>query len=221
MIAMDSTPRPHNDELDRLEQALEEALHVVRQTPREGLTAIEWLESAAHLGSVLAEARDASAKVRQSLLGSARTALLLYLRGHVGEAVPPHALEGVAAIREWPRRIRELRSPFGWQIESGTYAEDLRNDEYRLAEDQLGHAAAMNPDVIKAIRGQNAKERLLEYLIHLSPWPAGPQQLQRVAGTPTWRQDIRELVDDGWLIRSYDEEPDLAPGSYRLAKLED
>lgn len=218
---MNSTQHTHHDDLSRLERALEEALQVVRETPRDDLTAVQWLESAGRIGGLLAEARDASGKVRQSLLGSARTALLLYLRGHVGEAVSPHALEGVAAIREWPRRIRELRSSFGWQIESGTSVEDLRNDEYRLTEDQLGHDAAMSPDVIEAIRGQNAKERILEYLIHLSPWPASAQQLQRVAGTPTWRQDMAELVDDGWLVRSHDDEPDLAPGSYRLVKLED
>jgi hypothetical protein len=107
-------PHSHEDDLREVERALERALDVVRATPHEDLTAVEWLESAAKVGELLADVREASGRVRQTLLGSARTAVLLYMRGHVGEPVSPHALEGVAAIREWPRRIRELRSPFGW-----------------------------------------------------------------------------------------------------------
>lgn len=216
-----TTHRSHETDLRDIEHALERALNVVRNTPREALTAVEWLESAAEIGEMVAEVREAAGRVRQALLGSARTAVLLYMRGHVGEPVSPHALEGVAAIREWPRRIRELRRPFGWKIESGTWHEDLPNDHYRLAVDRLGEEVATDPKVIKAIRGMSSKERLLEYLLHLSPWPANSQQLERVAGAATWRQDIRELIDEGWLIRSHEEEPDLVPGFYRLARLED
>jgi hypothetical protein len=87
--------------------------------------------------------------------------------------------------------------------------------------DRLGEEVTTDPKVIEAIRGKSSKERILEYLLHLSPWPASPQQLERVAGAPTWRQDIRELIDEGWLIRTHEDEPDLVPGFYRLARLED
>lgn len=216
-----SPPRSHEKDLRDVERALEKALDLVRNTPHEDLKAVDWLESAAAVGELLADVREASGRIRQTLLGSARTAVLLYMRGHVGESVSPHALEGVAAIREWPRRIRELRSPFGWQIESGTWRADLQNDHYLLTADRLGEEVATDPRVVEAIRGKTSKERILEYLLHLSPWPAGPQQLERLAGVPTWRQDIHELIDEGWLIRTHEDEPNLVPGSYRLARLED
>ncbi|MEV0350663.1 hypothetical protein AB0H88_33180 [Nonomuraea sp. NPDC050680] len=209
---MTTSPRTHREELDRLEQALEQALEVVRATPREGLTAVDWLETAARIGALVSEARDASADVRESLLGGARSAVLLYLRGHVGEAVPPHALEGVSAIRAWERRIRELRA-IGWDIVSaGTY---------RLNTDKLDEATAQGEAIIDSIKGSTPKERLIEYLVHISPWPASPKHLERVAGVPTWRQELRELVEEGWLIRSSQDDPELASGFYRLAKLED
>lgn len=218
---MSSPEQPHRQELVDLEQALEEALAVVRAIPHENLSAVRWLDAAADVGEHLARARDASAELRQSLLGSAPTALLLYLRNHVGEPVSPHALEGVAAIRAWARRIRELRAPFGWRIESGTHVDGLRNDEYRLVEDQLDQQVAASVDVVEAIRGQTSKERILEYLIHLSPWQASPTQLERVADVETWRQDIQDLIEDGWLIQTHDDNAEIVPGSYRLARLED
>ncbi|GAA4205031.1 hypothetical protein GCM10022252_64940 [Streptosporangium oxazolinicum] len=213
---MDSA-REHRVQLDELEKSLEQALELVRATPRDGLTAIEWLETAAKLGGFLSEARDASSEVRQTLLGGARSALLLYLRGHVGETVPPHALEGVSGIREWARRIRELRA-IGWDINclgAGPSA------PYRLDDVQLAEEVAQSQQIIDSIKGSKPKERIIEYLLHLTPWPAGPKQLERVAGVPTWRQEIRDLVDEGWLILSHETDPELAPGFYRLTRLED
>lgn len=212
---MGDNRQSHRD-LDRLEEALAQALALVRSTPRDDLTATTWLETAAKVGGHLSEARDASSDVRQSLLGGARTSLLFYLRGHVGQTVPPHALEGVAGIRAWARRIRELRA-VGWDIRTlgaGPTA------AYKLEADHLDEAVALSDQVIDSISGTEPKERLLEYLLHICPWAAGPDQLSRVAG-PTWRQEIKELVEDGWLIRSHEDESDLAPGFYRLARLED
>jgi len=214
---MSSTSRGHGARLDDLEKSLEQALELVRATPRDDLTAIDWLETAAKLGGFLSEARDASADVRQTLLGGARSALLLYLRGHVAETVPPHALEGVSGIREWARRIRELRA-IGWDIDclgSGSSA------PYRLDDAQLAEEVAQSQRVIDSIKGSKPKERIIEYLLHLCPWPAAPRQLEQVAGVPTWRQEIRDLVDEGWLILSHEDDPALPPGFYRLAKLED
>ncbi|MFD4252515.1 hypothetical protein ACFWQL_22495 [Amycolatopsis thermoflava] len=218
---MTGSPQSYEDELKHLERALEHALEVVRATPREGLTAPRWLETAAELGERMAAARTISGQIRQQLIGSARTALLAYLRTHPGAPVSASALEGVAAIQAWPRRIRELRDPFGWRVESGAWSREMGKDQYRLVADQLGESVVDDDQVLEAVNGKTSKERVLEYLLHLSPWPASPRHLERVAGVPTWRQDIRELVDEGWLIRSHDEDPELQPGHYRLAKLED
>lgn len=217
------TPYHHSHEADlrEIETALERALDVVRNVPRDGLTAVEWLEASAKIGSLQAQAREASGRMRQSLLGSARTAILAYLRAHAGEPVPAAALEGVAGIQAWTRRIRELRTPFGWDVESGTWSAQIQKDQYRLVADRLDATAADDDRLATAISGKTSKERVLEYLLHLSPWPVSPKRLEKVAGTPTWRQDIQELIGEGWLIRSHEDDPQLTPGFYRLARLED
>src|SRR4051812_17655605 len=91
----------NGQQLEKLEQSLKDALAIVQATPREDLRPQDWLETAAEVGAHLAESRDVLAAVRQNVVGGARTALLLYLRSHPGEAISPHQLEGVAAIRAW------------------------------------------------------------------------------------------------------------------------
>ncbi|MFC3985610.1 hypothetical protein [Streptosporangium jomthongense] len=206
----------HHAELERLEQSLKDALAIVQSTPRENLKPQDWLETAAQVGTHLADSRDALAEVRQDILGGARTALLLYFRSHPGEALSPHQLEGVAAIRAWARRIRELRE-VGWEIDtigSGAGA------PYRLTAAHLDEAVASSEETIESVGGSSPAERLIEYLLHISPWPASSQKLERVARTHTWRQEIRELVDQGWLIQSHDDDPEIPLNHYRLANLE-
>jgi hypothetical protein len=205
------------ERLDDLEWKLEEALRLVRATPRTDLTAIRWLETAAALGGLLSHVREASGEIREELLGGARTALLAYLRHRVGEAVPAHELEGVSGIREWSRRIRELRA-MGWAIQCLGASPEA---PYRLAVDHLDETVALGDDLIGSIKGAKPRERLIEYLLHLSPWPVAASQLERVAGVPTWREDVRDLVQEGWLIQSSDEDPNMPPGCYRLARIED
>src|SRR5690606_27077475 len=118
-----------------------------------------------------------------------RTALLLYLRAHPGEEISPQQLEGVAAIRAWARRIRELRR-LGWEIDTIGSGHEA---PYRLAASYLEESVASSEGTIESVGGANPTERLIEYLLHISPWPASSQQLERVAKTPTWRQELREL----------------------------
>lgn len=207
----------HKEQLEKLERSLKAALEIVQDTPRDNLRPKDWLETAAEVGAYLAQARDALAEVRQDLIGGARTALLLYFRSHPGEAISPQQLEGVAAIRAWARRIRELRMA-GWDIDSIGAGADA---PYCLNALHLEESVASSEETIVSVGGKNPAERLIEYLVHISPWPASPQQLERVAKTPTWRQEIRELIDQGWLIQSHDDSPEeIPPGHYRLADLE-
>ncbi|GAA2141550.1 hypothetical protein GCM10009727_39210 [Actinomadura napierensis] len=207
----------HSEQLEKLERSLKDALAVVQATPRVDLKPQDWLETAAKVGTHLAESRDALAKVRQDVVGGASAALLLYLRGHPGEAILPQQLEGVAAIRAWARRIRDLRQ-FGWEIDTiGSGAEAF----YRLTASHLDESVASSEETIESVGGTDPADRLIEYLLHICPWPASPQQLERVAKTPTWRQELRELIDQGWLIQSHDDAPEEVPqGHYRLADLE-
>lgn len=207
----------HSESLERLECSLKEALAIVQATPRQDLRAQDCLDIAAQVGTHLSASRDALAEVRQDVVGGARTALLLYFRSHPGETLHPRQLEGVAAIRAWARRIRELRE-VGWEIETlGSGAEA----PYRLAAPRLEETVAASESTIESVGGKNPGERLIEYLLHISPWSASPQQLERVAKTPAWRQEIRELIDSGWLIQSHDDAPQEIPsGHFRLANLE-
>lgn len=206
----------HRVDLSDLEQSLKRALAIVESIPRENLRPRDWLEAAAQVGTHLAESREALAGVRQDIVGGARTALLLYFRSHPGDALSPNQLEGVAAIRAWPRRIRELRE-VGWEIDTiGAGA----GAPYRLEAAHLDEAVAASDDTIASVAGSSPGERLIEYLLHISPWTATPLQLERVAKVPTWRQEIRDLIDQGWLIQSNDDDPTIAPGHFRLANLE-
>lgn len=57
-----------------------------------------------------------------------------YLRERVGEIVHNSELyEASGRQSEYTRRIRELRTEEGWEIQSHRDATDLRHDEYRLA----------------------------------------------------------------------------------------
>ena len=58
--------------------------------------------------------------------GSARDAILAYLRQNLGEVVEGAELEAVSGISEYGRRIRELRME-GWRIVGGT-TEPVRAD---------------------------------------------------------------------------------------------
>lgn len=63
---------------------------------------------------------------------SARSKLRRYFEEHVGEIVTTHQLSEVAEIRDYQRRIRELRNEYGMQIKSHVDRADLKPGEYVL-----------------------------------------------------------------------------------------
>jgi hypothetical protein len=208
------TPAAH---LDTLERRLQEALDLVRRAKRTELTPTRWLTASAELGGLVAEVRLASGEVRQSLLGGARTAVLAYLRQRVGETVPAASLGGVSGIREWARRIRELREA-GWDIECLGSGADA---PYRLSADRLDESVAGSDDLIARIKVGKPKERLIEYLVHVSPWLVSGTRLREVARSETWRDDLQALRDEGWPIQTHGDDPAIPPGYFRLARLGD
>jgi hypothetical protein len=181
-----------------------------------------WQEASAEVGQHLADARAAMSSVNELLgLGSARHRLLRYLRRHLGEAVPGAALAGVGAIYEWPRRIRELRVEEGWPIESGAQRPDLDPDAYILTSEQPDQDLASRWRLASQVRGfgTSAKVRLLTYLQGIHPQAANQDELSYVAKINAWQRRMRELDEEGWDIRSNVDEPNLKPGTYRLATL--
>jgi hypothetical protein len=76
-----------------------------------------WLDYVGEVGRRLDVMQGAMNDVTRQLgLGGAKARLGRYLQQHEGQEVSAAALEAVAGIREWPRRIRELRDE-GWPIE--------------------------------------------------------------------------------------------------------
>jgi len=72
---------------------------------------------------------------------SVRNKILTYLRANVGKSVSGEELRYVAGNRsEWARRVRELRTEFGWPIATKqTGRPDLEVGEYVLEVDRQGH----------------------------------------------------------------------------------
>jgi 5-methylcytosine-specific restriction endonuclease McrA len=63
---------------------------------------------------------------------SARDRIRAFLEEHVGLVVTTHQIAEVAGIKDYPRRIRELRDEEGMQISSYKDRIDLRPEEYLL-----------------------------------------------------------------------------------------
>lgn len=177
----------------------------------------------AEVGEQTAELRAAAAEANKIFgFTSGQQRLLHYLRRNIGEVCNGSQLAGVSCIGEWARRIRELRVEHGWPIESCVQRPDLLRDQYVLVRDAPDVEIAAAWRLANSIRHRtdlSGKERALMYLKELSPKPADQDQLSYVAKIKSWQRRIRELDEDGWQIRSNIDEPELAPGSYRLATL--
>lgn len=63
---------------------------------------------------------------------SARAKIRSYLEANVGKVVTTDAIAEVAGIRDYPRRIRELRDEEGMQIRSHIDRHDLKPGQYLL-----------------------------------------------------------------------------------------
>ena len=102
-----------------------------------------------------------------------------------------------------------------------------RNPDPRKLFTTCSYLDARDEDLAAAWRTANeirkrpgaAKTRLLALLQALSPSSADQDQLTYVAKIKSWQRRVRELDEEGWEIRSNIDEPELAPGSYRIATL--
>lgn len=220
---------PVEQALRQLRASAERYLEVVGQAEERSRDRGSWLESAAEIGNLASDVRDAVAEVNRAFgITTGRDAILRYLRNHVGTPVPASALAGVSGIAEWARRVRELRVEFGWPIESGQTRDDMPHDHYRLVAGEPDtdlaerwRVAKISRNLKKADGGNSSgRERLLHYLKKISPRPADKEQLAYVAKIQEWPRRLRELEEQGWQILSNVDDPTLPPGSYRLPTLE-
>lgn len=166
---------------------------------------------------------------------AARDRILQYLRAYPQVVIDGDELMVVAGIQDWPRRVRELRSQFGWRIASG-----LTMREMLAAEGQdAGTQAAIAPgDYIlldatqdkeaahrwhlanetRRMKG-NVSDRLLTYLRKNVGSQITGEELRYVARNATeWARRIRELrSEQGWpILTKASGRPDLPIGVYVL-----
>jgi 5-methylcytosine-specific restriction endonuclease McrA len=209
--------------LNRLERAADRLRATLSEVDRADLTVEQWQEDAALLGVELAALDAACNQVNKHFgLTSPQDRILRYLTNHVGEIVSKHQLRGVAAIYEWARRVRELRVEHGWPIATNTTRPDLKPGQYVLEAAAPDEALARRWQLAKAVRNRpgGAKDRGLAFLRAVFPEAADKDQLAYVMKISSYARRLRELDEEGWQIESNTDNPQLAPGSYRLLTLE-
>ena len=163
------------------EQPLGELKRLITEYEREGATL-----PLRQQVSALMRMRDAlQAAAKATTLPGVRagkTRILEYLRANVGEIVSSDELAVVSGIKDYQRRIRELRLEDGWPIvsgvqrsepdqdalddeEAGSGLPDLRPDQYILLADRRDEEAAARWRLANEIRRRpvGVKEKLLAY----------------------------------------------------------
>jgi len=157
---------------------------------------------------------------------SARERILAYLLLFVGEPVQGEELYVVSAISEYPRRVRELRVEWGYNISTGhSQPQELRPDEYRLESAEPDQAAARKWKTANAIRRRKdlgSQDRLLELLKAFPGQVLTGEQMAYVARASEWGRRTRELrTEEGWRVATKKTgRPDLGPSEYVLESLE-
>ena len=174
---------------------------------------------------------------------SARGRILAYLRANVGEVVPGEECMIVAGIRDYPRRIRELRSELGWPILSGVAAKEMRDaaledggegeslaappsmatDDYMLVEDWRDEDAARRWKTANTIRrgSEGVQAKVLAYLRANVGRHVTSEELRYVADDASeWARRTRELrTEEGWpIVTRFSGDPSLPVGIYILAE---
>ena len=168
---------------------------------------------------------------------SARDRILAYLRQYKGQVIGGDELMIISGIQEYARRVRELRTEFGWPIISGVTARtmleggelpgyetaDLRPDRYILLADVQDKESAYRYSLMKELRSdkkRSPKQAMLQFLRLNVGKPVTGEELSYVAkGQRNWQRRLRELrTEQGWPIMTKNTgRPDLPSGYYLLS----
>jgi hypothetical protein len=152
-------------------------------------------------------------RTRTRTPGGARKKILMYLQAHVGEKIAGEQLAAVSGIQEWARRVRELRVEHGWDIV------ELGGSQYMLRSLDRDESSAENWRMANEIRRRRggARARIEEFLVGRVGEVVTREQIDYVANIKEGVRRLREIRDEGgWPIQSFIDDPDLAPGEYRL-----
>jgi hypothetical protein len=157
---------------------------------------------------------------------SARERSLDYFLKYVGEVLSGEELAVVSGISDYPRRIRELRVEFGYQIASGASPDEeagikLKPDEYMLVVAEPDEDAVRRWKLANKIRRSkgSVQARLLQYLLQSVGRVVTTEELSYIADNKKeFARRVRELrTEQGYAISTkFTGRPDLAVGQYVL-----
>jgi hypothetical protein len=150
---------------------------------------------------------------------NARARVLAYLKMFVGKVVDGRELQIVGGIQEVPRRIRELRVQFGYDISTGYSREDLRPNQYVLESPEPNDKEAKKWTTANRIRRTkwSVKSKWLELLKAYVTEPVTKEQLAYVAPNKDLRRARELRTEEGWrVVTRQSGRPDLPAGVYVL-----
>lgn len=167
---------------------------------------------------------------------SAESRLLYYFRKYPGMVIDEDELLVVSGIQDYPRRIWEIRTQFGWAIASGVTIKEMSEDEedsvpdhlvsikpsqYVLMRTEEDRDAAHRWHLANCIRRERgaSRDKILKYLRENVGRSVTNEELRYVAGNRTeWARCVRELrSEQGWPIATRaNGRPDLEVGVYVL-----
>jgi hypothetical protein len=143
--------------------------------------------------------------------------ILDYLLGHLGEWVYGDELAAVSGIREWARRVRELRVEAGYEIEEskGRYRLTCR-DPNLMRRDRWRFVSELRD------AGGTPEERVRNLFEHLVGQIVTIDEVDRVARGRHGARLVRHLRSrERWPIESEADSLVLESGEYRLASIHD
>lgn len=171
------------------------------------------------------------------LTASGRERILKYFLAYPYTILSTKEIMIVSGILDYPRRIRELRVQFGWNIYSGSTIKEMRlagdwdnsiadvdeiqPDDYVLMNDSADRDAAYRWRISNALRKEKigTQDKLLAYFQHNVGKPVTGEELAYIAnGKTEWNRRTRELrTEEGWPIKTkMSGRPDLPTGVYIL-----
>jgi hypothetical protein len=103
---------------------------------------------------------------------SARDKILLFLRENIGVSVSGEEISYVANITDWPRRVRELRTEYGWPVVTKqTGRPDLSVGVYLLEMDRQAPVHdRLIPDPVRVAVLRRDAYQCLQCSWHISEW---------------------------------------------------
>ena len=177
--------------------------------------------------------------IPNNLAKAARDRILYYFQKYPKTVISHRELMIISGISEWARRVRELKTEYGWAIISGRTAKEMYDTENFPAEKEFPDLSCMGSDdyimfdirqdresafrwkLANEIRKNRngAKVSILEFLKKNVGKPVTGEELRYVAHDKSeWARRVRELrTEEGWSISTYwNGRPELPIGTYLL-----